>query len=252
MNDFMLTAILIDDEELSLNSLKTKILKHCPQVKILAVCNNPMQGIEAIETLKPNILFLDIEMPGMNGFVLLQNLKYRDVEIVFVTAYDHYAIKAIKYSAFDYLVKPIEVCSLKESIKRLAEKKKSSSESRIKLLLDNALTKKDQFSKIMITSTDTIYFVNVDEIIYLESQANYSNVFLLNGVKYVTTRSLKEFQELLPENNFLRIHNSYIINLKFLRKYTQKEGGQIEMERNIVLPVSRRRKIDFFRLINKD
>ncbi len=251
MNDFMLTAILIDDEEPSLNSLKTKILKHCPQLEILAACSDPLQGIEAIETLKPDILFLDIEMPGMNGFLLLQKLKYRDVEIIFVTAYDHYAIKAIKFSAFDYLVKPIETCVLKESIKRVTEKKKFSSERRIELLLDNALTKKDQFSKIMITSIDTIYFLNVNEIVYIEAKANYSNVFLLNDVKYLATRSLMSFQEILPENNFLRIHNSYIINLNFLKKYIQKRGAKIELEGDIVLPVSRRRKEDFLRLIHK-
>jgi two-component system LytT family response regulator len=245
----MLTAILIDDEESSLNSLKQKILQHCPEIEIIASCNYPGSGMETIEALHPDLVFLDIEMPLMNGFTLLQHLKYKNFELIFVTAYDHYAIKAIRYSALDYLVKPIEIDSLKEAIKRAVSKKENLPNQRLELLLENASNEKKKYKKISIPTLEGLYFIKVDDIVYLEASGNYTKFHMVNNTKHTVSKTLKDFEEMLPPDVFIRIHNSYIINKEFVEKYIRGEGGQVVLFGNTVLDISKRKKGDFLRAI---
>jgi two-component system LytT family response regulator len=246
----MLRAILIDDEENSLNALRQKVIQHCPSVEILAACTQPLEAIEKINSLKPDIVFLDIEMPGINGFNLLQNVEYRYFEPVFVTAYDHYAVKAIRYSALDYLVKPVDIDELKITVEKAIQKKNNPSpDQRLELLLDNLSHPKKRFKRIAIPSHEGLSFVSVEEIIYLEASVNYTHIYLANKRKFVVSRTMKDFEEILPPEIFVRIHNSHIINKDFLEKYIRGEGGQVVLSNGVVLDVAKRKKADFLKAI---
>ncbi len=245
----MLKAILVDDEENSLNALKEKIVQHCAEVEIIAACTQPAEAVIKINDLKPDIIFLDIEMPGMNGFNLLQQLNDKHFEPVFVTAYDHYAVKAIRISAFDYLVKPVDIDDLKATIQRAIEKKKSREpDDRLEVLLDNISNPKKEFKRIAIPSNDGIKFIKIKDILYLEANINYTHIFLANQ-KYVVSRTIKDFEEMLPADDFIRIHSSYIINKEHLERYIRGEGGQVVLSNGIMLDVAKRRKSDFLKEI---
>ena len=246
----MLKAILIDDEQSSLNSLKQKILQHCAGIEIISVCDDPQQGILAIEALKPDLVFLDIEMPLINGFTLLQQLTYKNFELIFVTAYDHYAIKAIRYSALDYLVKPIEIDDLKNAVARAVEKINNAvPNNQIELLLENIIIEKFKFKRIAIPTTLGLQFIKIEEIIYLEASVNYTKFYLINNVKYTVSKTLKEFEDMLPHDFFLRIHNSYLVNKNYIEKYIRGDGGQVELSNGAVLDVAKRKKAEFLKAI---
>ena|SRR2546423_2427208 len=245
----MLRAILIDDEENSLNALKQKIIQHCPLVDIIACFTQPSEAVEKINFLKPEIVFLDIEMPGMNGFNLLQQVNYKNFEPVFVTAYDHYAVRAIRFSALDYLVKPVDVDELKATVERALQKKNSGGPNeRLELLIDHLSNPKKDFKRIAIPSHEGLQFIKVSEIVYLEAHINYTHIFLPNH-KYVVSRTIKDFEELLPSGTFIRIHNSYIINKDYLEKYIRGEGGQVVLSTGVTLDVAKRKKSDFLKAI---
>ncbi len=245
----MLKAILIDDEESSLNSLKEKILRHCPSVNIIATCDSAHAGITAIETLRPDLLFLDIEMPVMNGFIMLQQLLYKDFELIFTTAYDHYSIKAIRSSALDYLMKPIEIEELKLAVKRAEEKKEHlASVNQLEILLENVLQQRT-FQRLAIPTAEGLQFIKLNEIIYLEANINYTYFYLSTNQRHIASRTLKDFEEMLPADIFIRIHNSYIINKNFAEKYIRGEGGQVVLSNGAILDVAKRKKADFLKAI---
>jgi two-component system, LytTR family, response regulator len=246
----MLKAILIDDEENSISSLKEKLLMHCPQVKIIACCDNATKGIETIDSLQPDIVFLDIEMPVMNGFVMLQELTYKNFELIFTTAYDHYAIKAIRYSALDYLVKPIEIEDLKTAVLKAEEKRNHSYPNpQIELLVEQLISKKNNFSRIAIPTIEGLQFIRVEDIIYLEASSNYTHFYCPEKKKYIVSRTLKDFEDMLPTKTFIRIHNSYIINKNYVEKYIRGEGGQVVLSNNATLDVAKRKKSEFLKAI---
>jgi len=244
----MLKAVMIDDDESNLSSLTEKLNKHCPQVEIIARCSNAAEGIQAIDGLKPDMVFLDIEMPVMNGFVMLQQLSYKDFDLIFVTAYDHYAIKAIRYSALDYLVKPVEIEELKNAVaKATANQSRKDRGLQLELLLEYLDKKRPR--RITIPTSDGLQFIDLGNIVYLEASNNYTNVYLANQQKYLVTRTLKDFEQILPAETFLRIHHSTIINRDFIEKYIRGEGGQVMMRNGIVLDVSKRKKVEFLEAI---
>lgn len=246
----MIKALLVDDDESNLSGLSEKLRKHCPQVSIVGQCNSAQDGIRAIEELHPDILFLDIEMPLMNGFVMLQQLQYRDFELIFVTAYDHYAIKAIRYSALDYLVKPVEIEDLKAAVSSAeANRKNRSSHLQVELLLEHLQKKGPQ--RITIPTSDGLRFINIDDIIYLEASDNYTTIFTSTNQKFLVSRTLKDFEDILPSETFLRIHHSSIINKNFVEKYIRGEGGQVVMRNGNVLDVSKRKKSIFLQAIGQ-
>lgn len=246
----MLNAIIIDDEANSRNALRQKLMNNCPEVTIIAECENGEEGIKSIEANKPDIIFLDVEMPRMNGFTMLQQLQQHDFEIIFITAYDHYAIKAIKYSALDYLVKPVEVSDLKIAVEKAALKRKSSSGNMaLETLLHNLMNKQKEHHRIAIPSMEGLQFVETSDIIYLEAQSNYSTFHLTGNKKITVSKTLKDFEELLPSNIFLRIHHSYIININCIEKYVKGDGGQVLMKNGALLDVARRKKEEFMKII---
>ncbi|MGG9962859.1 LytR/AlgR family response regulator transcription factor [Ferruginibacter sp. SUN106] len=246
----MIKAILIDDEANSLSSLKEKLLAHCAQIKIIACCDNAAKGIEAIDSLHPDIVFLDIEMPVMNGFVMLQQLTYKNFELIFTTAYDHYAIKAIRYSALDYLVKPIEIEDLKTAVNRAEGRRNFSYPNpQIELLVEQILSKKNTFNRIAIPTMEGLRFMKLQDIIYLEASGNYTHIFSNDKKKYIVSRTLKDFEDILPAEIFLRIHNSYVINKNFAEKYIRGEGGQVVLSNGTSLEISKRKKSEFLKAI---
>jgi two-component system LytT family response regulator len=246
-----LKAILIDDENSGLSALYEKLQKHCPQVEVLQTCDTAEKGIQAINSLEPDLVFLDVEMPVMNGFVLLQHLQFKSFELIFVTAYDHYAIKAIRYSALDYLLKPVEVDELKAAVDKALEKRYGSQPDnpRLDLLLENLVLEKKKFKRIAIPAGDGLQVVKIDDIIYLEASANYTLIYLAGGTKLTASRTLKDFEELLPPDVFVRIHHSYIINVNCVEKYIRGEGGQVVLSNNVVLDVAKRKKQEFMKAI---
>jgi two-component system, LytTR family, response regulator len=246
----MLKAILIDDDQSNLSGLNEKLLKHCPQVQVISSCENAEEGIKAIESGKPDLVFLDIEMPVMNGFLLLQQLTYRDFELIFVTAYDHYAIRAIKYSALDYLVKPVEIDDLKAAVTKAKINRNSrTSQLQMELLLEHLNNK--QPKRITIPTSDGLRFINIEDIVYLEASNNYTNIYLSTNQKLLVSRTLKDFEDILPSDIFLRIHHSTVINKYYVEKYIRGEGGQVVMRHGNVLDVSKRKKSEFLQAIGQ-
>ena len=240
----MLKAVLIDDDQSNLDGLQSKLNKHCSKVEVAALCTNGDEGIHAIETIKPDIVFLDIEMPVMNGFVMLQHLQYRDFELIFVTAYDHYAIKAIRYSAMDYLVKPVIVEELKAAVEKAeAARARHQAPQQMDLLLELLQTKSPRL--LTIPSADGLKFINIEEIAHLEASNNYTVICLTGNRKFLVSRTLKDFEDLLPRDRFVRIHQSYIINKYCIDRYIRGDGGQVVLSTGVVLDVAKRKKTEF-------
>ena len=246
----MLTAIIIDDESSSRNALRQKLINHCADIIVIAECENGEEGIKNIEEKNPDIIFLDVEMPRMNGFTMLQQLHNRNFELIFITAYDHYAIKAIKFSALDYLVKPFEVADLKSAVEKVVQRRNQAhSNDRLELLLQNFMNEKKEQQRIAIPSMEGLQFVNMNDIIYLEAQSNYTIIFLNDSYKLTVSKTLKDFEELLPATVFIRIHHSYIINKNAVEKYIKGDGGHVIMKNGITLDVARRKKEEFMKAI---
>ncbi|MEO6406740.1 MAG: LytTR family DNA-binding domain-containing protein [Ferruginibacter sp.] len=246
----MLSAIIIDDESSSRNALRKKLNSHCTELTIIAECENGEEGIINIEEKKPDIVFLDIEMPRMNGFVMLQQLHNRDFELIFITAYDHYAIQAIKFSALDYLVKPVEIIDLKDAVNKAAQKRKQASgNARLELLLQNFMNEKKEQQRIAIPSMEGLQFINLNDILYLEAQSNYTTFYLNDSHKLTVSKTLKDFEDLLPLSTFIRIHHSHIINKNHVEKYIRGDGGHVIMKNGAALDVARRKKEEFIKAV---
>lgn len=247
----MQTAVIIDDEPKGRIALKQKLTDYCPDIKIVGEAENGVEGIDAISRYDPNIVFLDIEMPGMNGFEMLTQLPAKRFHLIFTTAYDHYAIRAIKYAAFDYLLKPIDIEELKSTIARVsAVPEPPQHTDRLETLQKNLLSK-PFLNKLAIPTHDGLLFFDIQTIVNLEAQSNYTMIFFADSTKLLASRTLKEFEEILPENLFFRTHNSYIINLNFIKRYIRGDGGQVEMTNGSHIIVSRSRKEDFLKTIGR-
>jgi len=238
----MFKAVIIDDESKARNALKNLIEKHCGNIKVIAEAGCVKEGIEVIEEFSPDIVFLDVQMPDGTGFDLLEQIGEIDFKIIFASAFDRFAIQAFKFSAIDYLLKPVEPEMLLEACSRLKDDDRISEINRkLEVLLNN----RNNFEKIALPTLDGINFVNIKDIIRCESDNNYTNIYLNDGKKHIVSKTLKDFDEMLTPFNFFRIHKSHLINLNYLQKYNKGEGGYVIMEDGSELEVSRRRKEDF-------
>lgn len=238
----MIRALIIDDEEQSRDSLAAYLEKYCKNVELVGQGFNVADGLEKINTHKPNLVFLDVEMPDGNGFDLLESLDNVFFDVIFVTAYNDYAVKAFRFSALDYLLKPVEPEILKEAVKKVRESNKSKYLPRqLNLLRDS----KNGFNKIALPVGDGIIFVNITDIIRCQSDRNYSVFHLKNGDRIMVSRTLKEYEEILTSLRFFRVHHSHLINMSFIKKYVRGEGGSVIMEDGYEVEVARRRKEKF-------
>lgn len=247
----MIQCILIDDETNSLEMMEWLLKTYCPQVQIEAMCQAASEGIKAIYQYKPDVVFLDIEMPHMNGFDMLEQFDKLFFNVVFCTAYDQFALKAFKYSALNYLLKPVDPDDLKETIRRLQEKKESPAKEQIDLLLQNLrYTARPAVQRIALTTGDGMLFVSTADILYCEAESNYTSVVLHNR-KIVVSKTLKEVDEALSGPEFYRIHHSFLINLSHIQKYVKGEGGYVIMTDGKAVSISRSKRQDFMELFSK-
>jgi two-component system LytT family response regulator len=244
-------AILIDDEQNALEMLEWMLNKHCPDVEIIAMCDSPLEGLEKIKELKPDIIFLDIEMPQLNGFDLLERLGKHESDVIFTTAYNQFAIKAFKICALDYLLKPIDIDDLKNAVAKASSKASRISQEQMDVLMSYMKPEPKKPKRIALTASDHLIFVETDKIIYCESDSNYTIFFLSNGEKVIVSKTLKDVEEILSESDFFRIHASYLINMKHVAKFTRGDGGYVVMSNNQQITVSRKKKDDFFERFSK-
>ncbi len=245
-----LTAILIDDESSSLQNLQQKLEEFCPDLKVIASTQKPEEGIQLIRQWKPTVVFLDIEMPRMNGFRMLDELADLEFEIIFTTAYNHYAVDAIRISAFDYLMKPIAIKDLQSAVERLAHRYQKQTKDRLDLLRQSLTGRKSQEEKIAIPNSEGLEFITIQNVLRIESSSNYSRIYLTDGRNVLVTRLLKDFEDILTPYRFFRVHHSHLINLNYIQKYIRGEGGQVVMQNGDVIDVARRKKDEFMKLIH--
>lgn len=239
-------AIIVDDELGARESLSKLIEKNCKNIEIIAKADSMKTALEAINSLQPDLVFLDIEMPKGNAFDLLEQFKEINFDIIFTTAYDHYAIKAIKFSALDYILKPIDVEELVAAVSKYENKKKEKGtlNTQFKTLLSN-VKPNTKLKKVGIPDGDGLIFVNLSDIIRCDSDGNYTYFILINGKKIVASRTLGEYETMFSDENFFRVHRSHLINLEHVKKYIKGEGGYVIMSDNSQVEVSRRNKADF-------
>lgn len=239
----MIKTILVDDEVHCLNTLRMLLEEHCPDVQILEQCSAAEAALEAISRRKPDLVFLDIEMPFLNGFELLERLVDIPFAVIFTTSYDQYAIKAIHISALDYLLKPIDVKELKSAVQKVQSQKQLPSTDQFQLLLQQVQHRGGEFSKVAVPTVDGFELITADHVLRCEADNSYTNFILKSKNRIVASRSLKEVEMQLQHFPFfLRIHHSYIVNLNEVSRYVRGEGGYVIMSDGSTVNVSRSRK----------
>jgi two-component system LytT family response regulator len=243
----MINAIIVDDELVNISNLQSLLRAYCTQLNVIATASTVNDAITLIRELDCDVVFLDIEMPGENGFDLLKSLptSTRNFEVIFVTAHDNYGISAIKFSALDYLLKPINIAELQNAVQRAHETIKSKKRNaRIDYLLerlDNQMPPANQ--KIALPSQKEIYLVDVKDIVRCESSNNYTTFFLINGVSHLISRPLYEYEELLTPFGFIRCHQSHLVNKTHIMRILNQDSGYLIMQNTAIkIPVSKQRK----------
>ena len=249
----MLHAIIIDDEPSGLRSLELLLEKFVPGVKLVAQTTSGTEGIKLINNYRPDIVFLDIYMPGLNGFDLLEKLEFRNFHLIFTTAYEEYALKAIKQSATDYLLKPVDPEDLKNAVTKVMQKKKEKENAPDIFKLTKEITEltEKQSTKIALPGKNGIQFVAPEDITYIEANSNHSIVTLSNDNTVTVTKALKDYEAQLCTKNstFIRIHNSFIINFNYVTKYLKEDGGYAVIKNKKNIPLSKNKKEEFLKLI---
>ncbi len=248
----MLNAVIIDDEKNALDVLEMQLTQFCKEVNIAAKCDGGEKGIAAIKKLNPDIVFLDIEMPHKNGFDVLKATSQFNYDVVFTTAYDQFAIKAFKFSAIDYLLKPIDIVELQQAVEKVKNKKGGNNlDEKIKTLFSQ-MQSSQQHNKIALPYGEAMQLVDAEEIIRCESDSNYTHIFLKTGKKITVAKTLKEIEETLDGLSFYRIHQSHLVNMQHISKVIKGDGGYVVMDDGTNITISRNKKeafMDTFRKI---
>jgi two-component system LytT family response regulator len=238
----MIKTIIVDDERHSCDALQMLLARCSPQPEVVAVCHSGEDGIKQINELKPQLLFLDIEMPHMNGFQMLEQLKEINFEIIFTTSYDQYAITAFKFSALDYLLKPVDREELEKAVLKVSKKISPPVSQQLEILLQKINQPAVPMQRIALPTMQGLEFVAVDSIISCTSNNNYTEFALLDKKKLLVSRTLKETEDMLAAYSFLRVHNSHMVNLNAITRYVKGEGGYLIMTDGSTIDVSRSRK----------
>lgn len=247
--DKIIHSVLVDDERHCLETLAWQLEKFCPQVRIAAVCESGEQALEVLADRNVDLVFLDIEMPRLNGFELLQRLNNVTFDVIFTTAYDMFAVKAFKFSALDYLLKPIDKDELIEAVAKVGNRKLPTIRpEQLDILFQTLSSRKQTPPKVALPTMTGLEFVTANDIIHCQSEGNYTHIYLGDKSHYLICRTLKETEELLSGHNFFRVHHSHIINLNHIRKYVKGDGGYVIMSDNTSINVSRSRKEELLRL----
>lgn len=242
----MITAILIDDDTNLRQGMKTLLSRYSPAIHIIGEADSLETGIALLLEEQPQVVFLDIHLGDGTGFDLLEEINKRgklNFQIVFITAHEQYAIKAFRFSALDFLLKPVDPEELEKVIEKIKNVLgKSESVAHIDLLLENIRKKVDNFKRIALSTADGIHLFEISDIIRCESEDNYTKFYIKNSKPILISKTLKEYEDLLMEHGFERIHQSHLINLAYLKSYIKKDGGYVVMADNSNLPISQRKK----------
>jgi two-component system LytT family response regulator len=243
----MFKAIIVDDENKGRRSLERLLELLKAPIEIIDTAANVSEAVHKIDSLKPNLVFMDIMLQKGTGFDVLEKISFKNFHLIFVTAFDQYALKAFRYSAIDYLTKPLDPDLLEESINRLVESKPNDELStKLEALKDNHKS----LEKLALHDAQGIQLVKVNEVLFCKSSNNYTEFHLANQKPILVSRTLKEFDELLSGNGFFRVHQSYLINLNRVSQYLKQDGGYVKMEDGTLIGVSRRKKEELLKLFN--
>jgi two-component system LytT family response regulator len=243
-------TIIIDDEKHCREVLSMLLQKHCPHIELIGSFSSGTEALEQIEQLQPELVLLDIEMPGMSGFEFLSACSRRSFSVVFTTAYNEYAIQAIRHSALDYLLKPVDKDELKKAVERAGNEQAMRPEKRIAQLLQS-MQQGSEHKRFAVPTMEGLILINPEEIMYIKSDGPYSHFYFADGRHLLISKTLREAEETLPTHLFFRIHNSYMVNMQYVQKYLRGEGGEVVMRNGLQLPVSRNRKQEFLNLLER-
>lgn len=248
----MLSAFIVDDKPANIETLQQLLTGYCPQVQVLGHARNIADGYRDISGLRPEIVFLDIEMPGGNGFELLRKFSQVTFETIFVTAYDHYAVEAFRQHALDYLLKPIDIEALQQAVMKAGRQTelKQTNERLVKFLLQTQATA-GLDTKISLPVQDGYVFIDTKDITRCEASGSYSWFYLTGGKKLMVSMRLKECEQLLPEDRFYRVHNSHIVHIRYVSRYVRGRGGYILMHDDSAVEVAASRKDAFLDLMKR-
>lgn len=248
----MLKAIIVENEQRSRNMLTSLLKDFCKNVEFMVSVSTVDAAISAIGQYSPDVVFLDIELNEETGFDLLKKLQNIEFEIIFTTAHEHYALKAIKFCAIDYLLKPIDVEDLKTALAKVEMKKeKYILNKNLSVLLQNMNASNTDDHQIAISSMEGLTFIHVSAILYCQSDGPYTIIYLKDDDKIISSKNLKEYENLLNDHPFFRIHKSFLINLRQMKKYIRGDGGQVLMTNGVTIDVSKRKKIEFLNTLSK-
>jgi two-component system, LytTR family, response regulator len=242
-------AILIDDEKNNLDNLRQLLLAYCPSVQVVATAMNTTDGKLIIHEHKPDIVFLDIQMPKKSGFDLLRELDQYTFEVIFVTAYDQFAIQAVKFAAVDYLLKPVNIEELQAAVDRAEIRSKQKKQNQQLENLLHLLSQNKEEHRIALATLKETRFVNTGTIIRCESSNNYTTFFLKDGEKLIVSKPIYEFEELLSGYGFIRPHQSHLINRSYIKSLVKEDGGYLLLENGVQIPISRAKKEDVIRAL---
>lgn len=246
----MIKALIIDDEKHCSDNLGWQLKQYCTEIVIMAVCDTAAMGLQQIKNYQPQLIFLDVEMPGMTGFEMLEQLKEINFDIIFTTAFNQYAIRAIKLGALDYLIKPIDKDELCEAVNKHFQHRQTDSINQLAALLSH-IKKGDDFSfqKIALPTMHGYELVPLSDIVVCESNNNYTNVRLNNEQNILISKTLKQIEDLLDMRPFFRVHNSFLVNLQYAIRYVKGEGGYLVLNNDMTIPVARSKKEELLKLI---
>lgn len=245
-----LKAVIVDDEKRCVDMLRLDLEKHCPEVKVSASFTSPKEALLEIKKTKPDLLFLDVEMPWMNGFELLELLGEPFFEVIFTTAYDQFAVKAFQFSAIDYLLKPIHPEDLKKAVGKVHQKiGMPLTKSHVEVLMKNLKAPSKNLARIVLPVSDGYEFVCTGDILYCNADGNYTKVFFSDRKPLLISRQLKDMEQLLGDQGFFRVHQSHLVNLAHISNYTRGDGGYVTMDDGASLNVARAKKEGFLETI---
>ena len=247
----MISAVLIDDEQESINDLLYLFEKQKLPVKVVATANSAKDGLVAILKNKPELVFLDIVMPDMSGFDMLTLLPNIHFHLVVTTSNDKFAVQALRSSAIDFLLKPVKASELKDAVNRCSNSSASPSKKQIHLLNENLNEPKRNIQKIALSVSDGVQLVSLDDILYFESEGNYTTVFYKNGKSTVVSKQIGQFEEMVDKNRFFRLHHSFLVNMLYVSKFVRSDGGYVVLENGKTLNVSRAKKDAFLEALSR-
>ena len=236
-------AVIVEDEPDNRENLKLLLEAYCEEIEVAAEAATVADGVREISKVQPDLVFLDVELPDGNGFDVLEKLHSKELQVIFITAFSEYAIRAIKFDALDYIMKPIDISELRSAVDKVLNKRQTmNSFSRIENLLANLHTREVQKRRIPLASADALKMVELQHIVRLEGESNYTRFYFTNDNPFLVARTLKEYEEILSDSEFMRVHQSHIVNLNFVKSYVKSDGGYLVMQDGTQVGVARNRK----------